>query len=394
IVGELHRWSDPLVLWDFRPSRCEHRLCPDSHIELTRWWENSILTAGLVHGESHSRTKTKNLQQLQLRAVPHAFFSSPALGSGSIMFLHKQMTANWPMTKFVKVDGSYGLALPLRWRRGLIFQPCAAGRALFYDVSGEEDFAHQTFAQVGMDLRALVEGNWFPAIPLWGVDFVRHRISPLLQYRHNWKWAHGASPEHFREDPSILPPMNLSEYVISDGAVAGDRLRLGLENIFQSARVPGDALRTIAELSLYEDFVFNRRPISSDIFGAMRFRPADFFSLNFFSRTDGKSFALKALRLEAELWDGDVWKGTFASEHLCGNVFHLRWSFSCKPTSRDQLDITFRYDARRHHLISQRYRYFHRFDRNWSLAARFAFRHGPCSRKERHIFRIGLRLNY
>ncbi|MDR0679062.1 MAG: hypothetical protein LBF24_02320 [Puniceicoccales bacterium] len=392
IAGELHRWSDPRVLWDFRPGHCEHRLCPDSHIELTRWWKNSILTAGLVHGGNRAQTRTKNLQQLQLRTVPHALFSSPAIGSGSIMLSHKQMTVNRPA--FGKVDGSYEVALPLRWHNTLIFQPCASGRTLLYDVTDEENSTHQTFAQVGVDVRTLIEGDWLLAIPRWDVGLVRHRISPLLQYRHNWKWERGAVPEHFRNDCSILSPINLCEYVIPDRAIVSDRLRLGLENIFQTARVRGDALRTIAELSLYEDFSFESSLIPSDIFSVMRLWPADFFSFNFFSRTDGKSFVLKALRLEAELWDGNVWKTTFGSEHLRGKASRLRWGFSYEPTSRDRLDISFRYDVRRHHLISQRYHYFHRFDRNWSLAAKLGFCHGPGSKEERHTFRIGLRLNY
>ncbi|MDR2664425.1 MAG: hypothetical protein LBB14_02775, partial [Puniceicoccales bacterium] len=79
---------------------------------------------------------------------------------------------------------------------------------------------------------------------------------------------------------------------------------------------------------------------------------------------------------------------------LRGKAFHLRCSVSCEPTSRDRLEGSLRYDVHRQKLISQRYRYLHHFDRNWSLDMRLNLRHGFVGRKDRHLFRISMRLSY
>ncbi|MDR2664288.1 MAG: hypothetical protein LBB14_02050, partial [Puniceicoccales bacterium] len=306
IAGELLYRSDPYVLWDFRPGHRWHGLRLGSHIELNYWWRDSILTADLVGGGD--RRRGKSLQELRLRTVPRAIFAKPLAGSYSIALTHNKISTDSPATEFVKLDGTCGLELPLRWRNAVVLRPCTSVRSLVYDVRGEEDFPYRAFAQAGADLRALIEGDWPITFPLWDIGFIRHRISPLLQYRCTWERRRGTAPEHYSLDDSNLPNLDLCELSNPDGAAGGSRLRLGLENVFQSARARGNALRTIAEFSLYEDFLFGERPTPANIYGTLRFRPAEFFSLNFFSRTDGKSFMAKMLRLETELWDGNFWK--------------------------------------------------------------------------------------
>ncbi|MDR1436464.1 MAG: hypothetical protein LBI39_04680 [Puniceicoccales bacterium] len=391
ICGEMNRWSDSFVLRDFRPEKYWNDQYPSSHAEVARQWANSLATATLRWDPNDFCGPTKNFHEIRYQIVPTKLVLLPVLWEASVA------AVGWhPEGDRQKALGDLfcGLGAPIVSGGAFSCRPFAACRSLV--GGGDGGRYHSEIWQAGFDLAVVAEGDIEASVGRWDIGSLRHRMMPLLCYRRNWRRGRGDCVDLGTFGSGTLPIIDICECRAAGSFADGHCVRIGLENVIQARSVADGLMRTVAEVHLYEDF---RWRVGADgrerpqIYGALRFNPADFFSMRLCGRASGDHLSAEELRIDGELHDGNVWAMSFCANYLRNCARQLGLGFDFQITSRSRIGTSLRYDARLRKITSQRHHLSHRFDRNWSMDVRLTVR-AAASGIERRNLRFGIHLDY
>jgi hypothetical protein len=149
-------------------------------------------------------------------------------------------------------------------------------------------------------------------------------------------------------------------------------------------------MRTLASLDFYEDFHLRERNFS-DIHGSLEFQPADFLSCQLRGQFASAGLSPRALTGCLFLHDGILWDASLGYRYRRHGDDQCALTFSQRISSRSQASASWHYDAHRHRLVEQRYRFSQRLNGNWNWDGRITVR-SHSSREGRLQFALSLSL--
>jgi hypothetical protein len=376
LCGEFSHMSDDWVLRDFRRREFLRDQFPDNFLEASYTWQNnvaSVLTR--VDADDNQRT-VERLPQLRYERITTRLPHARAYYSGFCELAHLKLQQDG-LPSVVRAEAYYGLDLPLKWQNFLTFKPLIGNRATLYHPLGEGADQLQNRLQIGCDLRMNFFGDWDVSLPKWELYDIRHRITPIFQYRHTWQRKRECPVPFDMEIPnSVLPPIDLGERRDVDDNLATHVLRLGIENLFQSVKNKTHR-HTFAELSFFEDLRF-RNPRDgrrwSDFYTTLSLLPGDFLSMQLSSQIDLMRLIINDLHTCFSIHDAMLWRLSLSHNFFRDDSnqygLHLHYRLNCS----NLVECLWRYDVRARRLIQQHYKFRRRINNAWCWDADFAIR--------------------
>jgi LPS-assembly protein len=321
--GELNYWTDSEILRDFRPKDFFPVQEPDSFVE-------SVYTGGNYFVSLFARFQPNSFHPVQQRLPELCFDLLPlAVGHGfsetfsaSIVALREDPPAGGPTVRSDRFDAYYALSRVFTPQPWLSFTPIAGGRVTYYDrATGGRSTYTRTLGEVGFDAALRASAAYAYRNEAWGIDGLRHLITPRLTYRY--------IPEADKGQPYIppidrlafttyLPPLGLGDSRNLDQLHATNTLRVGLDNTIQT-RDPVYGSRDLLVFNLADDFRFHRQPGERDVselHTEFALLPARWLQFEVYSSFAPQSFTMKEFNSGLTIHDGDQWSLRFSNNFL------------------------------------------------------------------------------
>lgn len=330
IISELNYWSDSGVVRDFRPSEFFPVQQPDSFVDVTAARANTVSSLFL-------RVQLNTYYHVQQRLPEFRFDLLPTtIGNGfyerfnaSAASLRERQfsidTGVWttaPTVKSNRLDAFYALSRPIVPREWLVIDPVAGGRITHYldAIDGKSTYT-RALGEIGVDASLRASGTYNYKNERWGIDGIRHLVTPKLSYRYIPSADKGQ-----RYIPVIdnhvfdtsLPTLELGDQRSIDDLSATNTLRIGLDNTFQT-RDKTYGSRDLLTLNIAQDFRFHRQPDvkdSSEVHTGVSFMPATWMEFDVYNSFTPQNFTGRELNTRFAIHDGTVWSLSISNHYL------------------------------------------------------------------------------
>jgi len=271
------------------------------------------------------------------------------------------------------------------------FTPVAGGRVTYYaDTVGAAEAGGytRTLGELGFDAALRTSGTFDYTNALWGIDGLRHLLTPRLSYRYIPEADKGTGriPQIDTETFSTyLQPLGLGDVRNIDQLHATDTLRLGFDNTVQT-RDPVYGSRDLFTFNLAADFKFQRAPgapSTSDVNTEIAFAPAPWLQVDAFNRLTPQTGTLQEFNTGVTLHDGDAWSVRFANNYLHHQIQDYLLDGRVRLNERYQALARLQYDARTRRFNEQAYGITQNLDNTWRVSYVTSLYSGP--RRESHF---------
>jgi LPS-assembly protein len=323
ITGEFNYWSDSEILRDFRPKEFFAVQEPDSFLESVYTGNNYFVSAFVrVQPDSYFPVQQR-LPELRFDLLPLA------VGNGiyerfnvSTAVLRDDPPAGGPTLVSNRFDAYYSLSRTFAPQPWLSFTPVVGGRLTYYDeaIGGRSTYT-RTLGEVGFDAALQTSAVYDYKNEAWGIDGLRHLMTPRLSYRDIPEAEKGQAyipPIDTETFNTYLQPLGLGDVRNIDQLQATNTLRLELDNTIQT-RDPTYGSRDLLMLNLATDFLFLRQPgerATSEVHTEFAFMPARWLQFNVYQTFVPQTFTLNEFDSGLTIHDGDQWSVRFSSNFL------------------------------------------------------------------------------
>jgi len=317
INSDINYWSDSYVTRDFRLKDYNLVQMPDNYVEV-------MDTGDDYFASLFTRFRPNAFEAVQERLPELSFDLAPtAIGGGFYERVETSAVslAEWPPggggqeLASKRVDAFYGIMRPIDVTDWLSFTPVAGGRVTNYsDTVGAEDpgGTTRTLGEIGFDSALRSSGTFDYDNPTWGIDGLRHLLTPHVSYRYIPDGNQGA-----RFIPDIdaqtfntyLQPLDLGDLRSIDQINPRNTLRVGLDNTLQT-RDKAYGSRNLVSLDVDDDFNFTRSPGApdvSDLHTKLELTPTPWLTYNVENIVAPKSMILREYDSGLTVHDGDQW---------------------------------------------------------------------------------------
>ena len=384
--ADVNWWRDSEIIRDFRPKEFYPVQEPDSTLEAVYSGQNYFASV-------FARLQPDKFEPVQARLPELRFDLLPtAIGAGfyerfsaSAASLIEQPPGGGPDLASNRLDAFYGLSRPISPTRWFTFTPVAGGRITDYlDTKGASlsGGTVRALGELGFDTQLRMSGTFDYKNPVWGIDGLRHLLTPVLSYRYIPDANAGQRyiPEIDRQSfTTYLQPLELGDLRSIDQLEPKNTLRIGLENTLQT-RQAGYGSTDLARLNLFEDLNFRPGPGDpdhSDVHAEVAFTPAhwiDFEGTEVFSPTASR---LREFDSGLTLRDGDQRTLQLASDfvrhedddYLCNYIEKINEQFSGL--------ILLEYGARQHRFNQRSIGLVQILSNTWRIKYLFTYNGGP-----------------
>jgi LPS-assembly protein len=268
--GQFNWWKDSNILRDFRPRDFYPDQEPDSSLEAVYTGDDAVASA-------FARFQPNSFEAVQERLPELSYDELPtAIGDGfyerfdtSAVRLVERPPGGGTELSDNRLDGFYGISRPIIPDDWLAFTPVAGARVTNYsDTRGAADPGGYTrfLGEVGFDALLRSSGVFAYSNPLWGIDGLRHLLTPEISYRYIPEGDAGRASIPDIDRPTFstyLQPLDLGDMRTIDDLHSENTLRLGLDNILQT-RNPAYGSRDLLAFNVADDLQFHRQPGQHD----------------------------------------------------------------------------------------------------------------------------------
>lgn len=325
LTGDINWWRDSYVVRDFRPKEFTPVESPDNTLE-------AVYTAQNAFASVFARFQPNSWEAVQER-LPEARFDllPTAIGAGfverfnaSAVSLIERPPGGGQELKSDRFDAFYGLSRPIAPAQWLTLTPVAGARITDYiDTTGAATSGGyvRTLGEVGFDAVLRGSGTFAYQKPAWGIDGLRHLVTPTLSYRYIPEADSGQSkiPAIDRQAfTTYLTPLDLGDIRSIDDLHPLNTLRLGVSNILQT-RDPTYGSRNLAALNIADDFNFRRtqaEPDFSDLHTELALTPANWIEWDVAEIFSARNLGLREFDSGLVLKDGNAWSLQVAVDFL------------------------------------------------------------------------------
>jgi len=353
LSGQFNWWEDSEVLRDFHPNQFLAVQQPDSYLEAAYAGDNYFLSA-------FTRVDPNNFEQVQQRLPEIRFDLLPtAIGGGvyerldaSYAALQEDSLFSGPTLRSDRLDAFYELERPIMPTGWLTLTPVAGGRLTYYAnaVGGRTDYT-RALGELGLDGTLRASGIFDYHNDLWGINGLRHLLTPTFSYRYIPEADKGQAyipPIDRTVFSTNLEPIDLGTMRNIDQLHAVNTLRLGLDNLLQT-RDAQYGSRDLVSLNLATDFNFSTQPGQrrwSDIYTELALTPARWLRFDLYQRLSAQTLGLHEFNSDLAITDGDWWSVRLANTYLQDQIQEYLFEYQRRVNEVWRGYTRVRYDAR------------------------------------------------
>lgn len=338
LSGQVYYWSDSYATRDFRPDGYHDLQTPDTWFEAQKVGDNFVVSLA-------TRVQVNDYALVQERLPELRFDGLPVeLGGGfyhrinaGVAALHEDDPITGTSIRSDRADLYYGVNRPFSPREWMSVTPTAGARVTHYartnPGSGQGDYT-RVLGEVGFDSKLWeTSGTWNYQNQRWGIDGLRHILTPTVAYRYSPSADVGQGYIPPIDDDvfnTYLRPLGLADRREVDRLPALNTVRLGLENTLQT-RDKNHGSRDLAEFDLAidqhldadsaaDDRLSSNSPAGSrsrsDLHSFLALNPAAWLRFDLYNRTTVQTGKMQELNTGLTLRDADVWNFRLGTHYL------------------------------------------------------------------------------
>ncbi|HEY1792220.1 MAG TPA: LPS assembly protein LptD [Opitutaceae bacterium] len=312
-----------------------------------------------------------------------------------------------------RFDTFFGAMRPFTYKNIVDFTPVVGGRFTDYwstEGAAEAGGASRAVGELGFDADMKMNAVFDYRNEAWGIDGLRHLITPTFSYRYipdADKDAAYIPPIDRSTFTSYMPILDLGDMRAIDQLQAENVLRLGINNTLQT-RDETYGSRDVMTFNADEDFRFTRAPGQtdfSDVYLQMTASPAHWLEFRVEDTISTARAAQRAMDSTVTFRQGDFWSiglgvgylsdkyGEFLVPGLGYNpivgvdTFH----YEARMRMNEVYTVFVRgdYDARDSLFVDMYYGVDQRISNTWNLEYAVVFSQGP----NNHMGHFGIEMN-
>jgi LPS-assembly protein len=401
LTGDINWSTDSEVVRDFHSKEFVPIQEPDNYLEAVYIGSNYLTSA-------FTRFQPDSFYPVQQRLPEIRFDLLPTdIGGGIYMRFNTglaHLEDNPPdggtYLEADRFDSFIGFTRPFSYKGIADFTPVVGGRyTQYWDTEGAANpgGAGRALGELGFDADLKTSAVFDYKNPLWGIDGLRHLLTPTLSYRYIPNGDRDADwiPQIDRSTfTNYLPVMELGDMRAIDQLQAANVLRVGLNNTLQT-RDKTYGSRDLMSLNIDEDFLFQRAPGQtdfSDIHLDMVATPAHWLELRIEDTVSPRRAAQRAIDSTITVREGDIWSLGFGVGYLSDNygsffvpglgsnpivgVDTYHYEARVRLTEEYEVFVRGDFDARDHLMVDQYYGVTQRVSNTWDLQYAVVFSQG------------------
>jgi len=385
VTAQLNYWKDSEILRDFRPDDFYSVQEPDNYLQ-------AVYSADRWFVTTFTRLRLNDFQRVQQR-LPEVHFDLPstAIGGGAYMQVQAGAAAlrerppgdTGPEIRSNRLDTYYAVTRPFSREDWFSFTPIVGARATHYNrATGGRDNYTRVLGEFGFDAELRFSKTWDYQNEIWGINGIRHLLTPVLAYRNvpsaekGRAWIPAIDTRTFG---TYLPLLGLGDTRNLDDLSPHHILRVGLNNTWQT-RDETYGSRDLLTLNFANDFRFDReigQRTSSDLHTFLAFTPARWLQFDFYQRLDVDDFSLQEFNTGLTLRDGDAWAVRFSSHFLRREIEEYVLSYEQRLNESLALLTKLHYDTRRKRFNEQAYGVRQNLGNTWNVQYLVTVYDGP-----------------
>jgi LPS-assembly protein len=383
VIGQYNWWKDSAVLRDFRPDQFDKVQEPDSFFEGTYAGNNYYL-------DLFTRIAPNNFELVQQRLPELRFDLVPtAIGGGiyerfnaGFAALEEDSLFSGATLRSDRFDTFYSIERPFFPAPWLNITPVAGGRLTYYDkaVGGRQDYT-RWLGELGVDASLQTNGTFDYKNNLWGIDGLRHLMTPVVSYRYIPEIDRGQAyipPIDTRVFSTDLQPIELGSMRNIDDLHGANVLRIGLDNLLQT-RDAGYGSRDLVKFNLASDLNISTDPGQrrwSDVYQEIAVMPKSWMRFSVFDRLGSGTLGLHEFNSKLELSDHDWWTVKLASAYLQHQIEEYFVEYDQRINEAWKSLVRVRYDAMLQRWDELTFGLRQNLENTWSVRYEVSWTHG------------------
>ncbi len=387
LTGEFNYWSDSEVLRDFRRDDFFPVQVPDSFIELNYATTNTI--SGLL-----MRVQPNDFHEIRQRLPELTWELLPTpIGGGfiqqaqtSAVVLRRDPPGPAPELRTERFDAYYAIQRPWSYQDWLAITPVIGARLTHYtkNLVSSGDYT-RTLGEFGLDAELKYSGVFDYQNELWGIDGLRHLITPKVSYRYIPDADEGTGriiPIDRRVFATYLEPLGLGARRQIDDLSSTHTVRFALDQRLQT-RDKTYGSRDLAQLTVALDSRI-AQPVGqrtlSDFHTAIRLSPAAFLDVDLYHQAAPGKWSMRELNTAITLHSADDWRLQFATHHLENDIQEFIGAYAYRFNEVWEGYTRLHFDSRRSRFVEQSYGARQTIANRWTVRYEISFFEG--SRRE------------
>jgi LPS-assembly protein len=224
--------------------------------------------------------------------------------------------------------------------------------------SPSRDRYGRTLAEAGIDASVQANATYEYRNALWGIDGLRHLLTPRLSYRRIDRADRGREwiPAIDRRPvTTYLPELGLADLRALDDLRRTDTLRLGVGNRLQT-RDTAYGSRDLVVFDAAADLRFDREAgerTLSDLHFGLELTPASWLTFDAYHRFATDRGRAAELNTGLTLRSGEWWSLRLATHYLEREISEYRTEVEVRLDEARQVFARVHYDARRSRFVEQ-----------------------------------------
>jgi LPS-assembly protein len=398
VSGQVNYWADSYVTRDFRSEGYHNIQTPDTWFEAQKLGDHFVVSL-------FTRVQANDWSLIQERLPEVRFDGLPVeVGGGIYHRVNASVAAlreddPYSTTGSIRSDRAdlyYGVMRPFSPREWLAFTPVAGARVTHYErtpAGSNRNNYTRALGEVGFDSELFkTSGTWNTQNKRWGIDGLRHLVTPKVAYRFSPSAdvGRGAIPA-IDDDPfnTYLRPLGLADRRDIDRLPALNTFRFGIDQALQT-RDKTHGSRDLAELNVAIDqhadpesaATQGQRRDRSDLHSFLALNPARWLRYDAYSRQTLQTGKMQELNTGLTVRDADVWSfrlGTHYLEDLVSarQIQEYTATYGLRLNEIYSVIARVRFDSRTGDLTEQGFTVSQRLSRFWTAHYEFAAYDGP-----------------
>lgn len=397
IAGRLAYWSDSEIVRDFVAEEFVPVQTPDSFLEGMYRADNYVVSLFTRLQPNDYIRVQQRLPELRYELLPMAI----GLGfyerfHASLAVLRESAVSIYPTVRSDRFDAYYGISRPFRATEWFTFTPVAGARLTHYErATGGKDNYTRTLGEVGFDANLRTSGVFEYKNPSWGIDGIRHLLTPRLSYRYVPDVEKGRPyipAIDRRVFSTYLQPLGLGDQRNVDELGGSNTLRLGLDNTFQTRHAEYGS-RNLLIFNVAADLRVDRelgQDRWSDIHTEAIFTPANWLQLDIYQSVSPSTLRIRELNTGIRIVDGDVWSVRLGNRYLKHDIQEYILDGRYRLNEAYHPFARFHYDVRESRFVEQTVGLRQIINNLWTIDYAMSFYSG---RRRESNFGFSLRVN-
>lgn len=386
-AADINWWSDSEVLRDFRPKEFYPIQEPDNTLE-------AVYSAQDAFASVFTRLQLDKFEPVQERLPELSYVLAPiAIGGGfyerieaSAASLIEDPPGGGQELASNRLDAFYGISRPISPSNWLTVTPVVGTRITDYtDTQGASlpGGYLRALGEFGFDAQLRMSGTFDYKNPVWGIDGLRHLLTPILSYRYipNANAGQEYIPEIDRISYSTyLQPLELGDLRSIDQLEPENTLRMGVENTIQTRGDDGYGSRDLIKFDVLEDLNFHPGPADpahSDVHTELSFTPAHWIDFGAATVFSPMGFTLNEFDSGLTLRDGDTRFLQLASDFVRHEDDDYLLNFHQKINEQYTGLILMEYGARQHQFNQRSIGVIQNLSDTWKIEYLLTYNGGP-----------------